>query len=92
MGLLSGGLSRSTAKEVAIFAITNVALLYALRYAIASMDPARAGRNDKERKSKAVLGRLGVRDVQLSEHEVRRRWPRSVLTRSGHDRRGGRAS
>ena len=70
MGLLGGGLSRSTAKEVAIFAITNVALLYALKYAISTMDPARAGRSDKERKSKAVLGRLGVRDVQLSEHEV----------------------
>ncbi|RUS22220.1 putative MSP1-intra-mitochondrial sorting protein [Endogone sp. FLAS-F59071] len=55
--------------DVAIFAISQVALYFAFKYILNSLDPSRGKRNEAKLKSNKVLGRLGVKDLKLSEYE-----------------------
>ncbi|RUO95866.1 P-loop containing nucleoside triphosphate hydrolase protein [Jimgerdemannia flammicorona] len=55
--------------DVAMFAMSQVALYYAFKYILNSLDPNKSKRNEAKLKSSKVLGRLGIKDLKLSEYE-----------------------
>jgi len=55
--------------DVAIFAISQVAFYFAFKYILASMDPNKGKKKEAKMKSDKVLGRLGIKDLKLSEYE-----------------------
>ncbi|KAI9499025.1 P-loop containing nucleoside triphosphate hydrolase protein [Zychaea mexicana] len=78
MGLLSGLFDRSGnmrpetkkyAADVAVFALSQVAFYFAFKWIVSSLDPNKAKRQEAKSKSSKVLGKLGVKDLKLSEYE-----------------------
>ncbi|KAL1923730.1 uncharacterized protein VTP21DRAFT_8710 [Calcarisporiella thermophila] len=55
--------------DVALFAISQVAFYFAFKYILSAADPMRGKKKDAKVKSNKILGRLGIKDLRLSEHE-----------------------
>ncbi|KAJ1658786.1 mitochondrial dynamin GTPase Msp1 [Dispira simplex] len=55
--------------EVAMFVVTQVAFYFGLKYIMSSMDPTRGKRKAAQQQSHAILKRLGVKDIVLSDYE-----------------------
>ncbi|OZJ03728.1 hypothetical protein BZG36_04153 [Bifiguratus adelaidae] len=55
--------------DVALFAISQVAFYYAFKYIVGSLDPTKSKRKEAKLKSDKVLGRMGIKDLKLSEYE-----------------------
>ncbi|KAG8775518.1 hypothetical protein FRC12_000934 [Ceratobasidium sp. 428] len=60
---------RKIAVDVAMFAVSNIALYYAFKYVMASLDPNSEKRQAAKAKSARILDRLGVKELELTEHE-----------------------
>ncbi|KAG9118443.1 hypothetical protein FRC07_007048 [Ceratobasidium sp. 392] len=60
---------RKIAVDVAMFAVSNIALYYAFKYVMASLDPSAEKRKAAKAKSARILDRLGVKELELTEHE-----------------------
>lgn len=56
--------------DFAIFAISQIAVFYGFRYVMTQLDPRRQGREEAKRNSRKALKRLGVKDMELDEHEM----------------------
>ncbi|KAG2221158.1 hypothetical protein INT45_007735 [Circinella minor] len=78
MGIFSNIVDRSAnmrpetkkyATDVAVFALSQVAFYFAFKWIVGSMDPNKAKRQEAKNKSSKVLGKLGVKDLKLSEYE-----------------------
>ncbi|KAI9255114.1 P-loop containing nucleoside triphosphate hydrolase protein [Phascolomyces articulosus] len=78
MGLFSNIVDRSStmrpetkkyAADVAVFALSQVAFYFAFKWIVSSLDPNKAKRQEAKSKSSKVLGKLGVKDLKLSEYE-----------------------
>ncbi|KAJ3100234.1 hypothetical protein HDU97_002418 [Phlyctochytrium planicorne] len=55
--------------DVAIFALSQVALYYGVKWILNSLDPQKKKRDDAKLKSSKIFGRLGIKDLELTEHE-----------------------
>ncbi|CAE6486837.1 unnamed protein product [Rhizoctonia solani] len=60
---------RKIAVDVAMFAVSNIALYYAFKYVMSSLDPQQEKRKAAKAKSAKVLDRLGVKELELTEYE-----------------------
>ncbi|KAG9103811.1 hypothetical protein FRC06_007788 [Ceratobasidium sp. 370] len=60
---------RKIAVDVAMFAVSNIALYYAFKYVMSSLDPNTEKRKAAKAKSARILDRLGVKELELTEHE-----------------------
>ncbi|CAE6524890.1 unnamed protein product [Rhizoctonia solani] len=52
-----------------MFAVSNIALYYAFKYVMSSLDPQKEKRKAAKAKSAKVLDRLGVKELELTEYE-----------------------
>ncbi|KAL5632689.1 hypothetical protein ACGC1H_005591 [Rhizoctonia solani] len=52
-----------------MFAVSNIALYYAFKYVMSSLDPQQEKRKVAKAKSAKVLDRLGVKELELTEYE-----------------------
>ncbi|KAI9323072.1 P-loop containing nucleoside triphosphate hydrolase protein [Dichotomocladium elegans] len=57
------------AADVAVFALSQVAFYFAFKWIVGSLDPTKTKRQEAKSKSTRVLGKLGVKDLKLSEYE-----------------------
>ncbi|KAJ3112391.1 hypothetical protein HDU96_004603 [Phlyctochytrium bullatum] len=55
--------------DVAIFAVSQVALYYGVKWLLQSLDPMKKKRDEAKMKSSKIFTRLGIKDLDLSEHE-----------------------
>lgn len=56
--------------DLALLAISQIALFYGFRYVMTQIDPTRAKREEARKASREALKRLGVKDMELDEHEM----------------------
>ncbi|KAI9306057.1 P-loop containing nucleoside triphosphate hydrolase protein [Cunninghamella echinulata] len=61
--------TKKYAADVAVFAVSQVAFYFAFKWIIGSLDPTKAKRQEAKSKSNKVLGKLGVKDLKLTEYE-----------------------
>lgn len=61
--------TRKMVTDVAVFALSQVAFFYAVKYVMSSLDPNRQKRQDTKKVSDSKLGRLGAKGIQLNEYE-----------------------
>ncbi|ORX61678.1 AAA-domain-containing protein [Hesseltinella vesiculosa] len=61
--------TKKYAADVAVFALSQVAFYFAFKWIVGSLDPTKAKRQEAQSKSNKVLGRLGVKDLKLTEYE-----------------------
>ncbi|KAI9475536.1 MAG: P-loop containing nucleoside triphosphate hydrolase protein [Benjaminiella poitrasii] len=61
--------TKKYAADVAVFALSQVAVYFAFKFVIGSLDPTKTQRKEAKAKSNRILGKLGVKDLKLSEYE-----------------------
>lgn len=61
--------AKKYAFDVVVFAISQVALYYAVKYVLSSLDPMRDKKREAKAKSEQVLGKLGRKNMKLNEYE-----------------------
>ncbi|CAO3636457.1 unnamed protein product [Cunninghamella echinulata] len=61
--------TKKYAADVAVFAVSQVAFYFAFKWIIGSLNPTKAKRQEAKSKSNKVLGKLGVKDLKLTEYE-----------------------
>ncbi|KAI8890662.1 AAA-domain-containing protein [Backusella circina FSU 941] len=61
--------TKKYAADVAVFAVSQVAFYFAFKWIVGSLDPTKAKRQEAQSKSNKVLGKLGIKDLKLSEYE-----------------------
>ncbi|KAI9349448.1 P-loop containing nucleoside triphosphate hydrolase protein [Zopfochytrium polystomum] len=61
--------ARKIALDVALFALSQVALYYGVKWVMQSLDPNSKKRQEAKQKSAKMFGRLGIKDLDLNEHE-----------------------
>ncbi|CAG8619437.1 13086_t:CDS:10 [Ambispora leptoticha] len=52
-----------------LFAISQVALYFAVKFILGSLDPMKDKKKEAKAKSNEVLGKLGIKDMKLNEYE-----------------------
>ncbi|CAG8682437.1 12055_t:CDS:2, partial [Funneliformis mosseae] len=55
--------------DVMVFALSQVALYYAVKYVLSSLDPMKDKKKEAKAKSEQVLGKLGMKNTKLNEYE-----------------------
>ncbi|KNC96486.1 uncharacterized protein SPPG_08076 [Spizellomyces punctatus DAOM BR117] len=55
--------------DVSIFALSQVVLYFGVKWVLSSLDPFKKKKEEAKAKSNRVLGKLGIRDLKLTEHE-----------------------
>ncbi|KAG9286580.1 hypothetical protein G9A89_005348 [Geosiphon pyriformis] len=55
--------------DVVLFAISQVALYFAVKFILGSLDPMKDKKKEAKAKSNEVLGKLGIKDMKLNEYE-----------------------
>ncbi|KAL9541274.1 hypothetical protein MBANPS3_009210 [Mucor bainieri] len=61
--------TKKYAADVAVFALSQVAFYFAFKFVVGSLDPTKAKRQEAKAKSNRVLGKLGAKDLKLTEYE-----------------------
>ncbi|GBC05330.1 hypothetical protein RclHR1_06180015 [Rhizophagus clarus] len=61
--------AKKYAFDVVVFAISQVALYYAVKYVLNSLDPMRDKKKEAKARSEQVLGKLGRKNMKLNEYE-----------------------
>ncbi|KAF7724544.1 hypothetical protein EC973_000921 [Apophysomyces ossiformis] len=61
--------TKKYAADVAVFALSQVAFYFAFKWIVGSLDPTRSKRQEAKDKSTKILGKLGVKDLKLTEYE-----------------------
>ncbi|KAI7890003.1 P-loop containing nucleoside triphosphate hydrolase protein [Mucor mucedo] len=61
--------TKKYAADVAVFALSQVAFYFAFKFIVGSLDPTKAKRQEAKAKSNKVLGKLGAKDLKLTEYE-----------------------
>ncbi|KAJ3177621.1 hypothetical protein HDU87_004374 [Geranomyces variabilis] len=61
--------SKKVLVDVSIFALSQVVLYFGVKWVLAGLDPFKKKKEEARAKSSRVLGKLGLRDLNLSEHE-----------------------
>ncbi|KAI8081116.1 P-loop containing nucleoside triphosphate hydrolase protein [Thamnidium elegans] len=61
--------TKKYAADVAVFALSQVAFYFAFKFIVGSLDPSKAKRQEAKAKSNKVLGKLGAKDLKLTEYE-----------------------
>ncbi|SAM03922.1 hypothetical protein [Absidia glauca] len=61
--------TKKYAADAAVFALSQVAFYFAFKWIVGSLDPSKAKRQEAKTKSNKVLGKLGVKDLKLTEYE-----------------------
>ncbi|CAB4399997.1 AAA-domain-containing protein [Rhizophagus irregularis] len=61
--------AKKYAFDVVVFAISQVALYYAVKYVLSSLDPMKDKKKEAKAKSEQVLGKLGRKNMKLNEYE-----------------------
>ncbi|KAI9106116.1 P-loop containing nucleoside triphosphate hydrolase protein [Phlyctochytrium arcticum] len=61
--------SKKVLVDVSIFALSQVVLYFGVKWVLSSMDPFKKKKDEARAKSSRVLGKLGIHDLKLSEHE-----------------------
>ncbi|KAI8840237.1 ATPase [Chytridium lagenaria] len=62
-------INRKIVLDVALFALSQVALYYGVKWVLNSMDPHKKKRDEAKLKSSKIFSRLGIKDLELGEHE-----------------------
>ncbi|KAI9207620.1 AAA-domain-containing protein [Polychytrium aggregatum] len=55
--------------EIALFALSQVALYYGVKWALGALDPFKQKKDAAKAKREKVFGRLGIKNMELTEHE-----------------------
>ncbi|CAG8521293.1 3118_t:CDS:10 [Cetraspora pellucida] len=61
--------TRKYVADVVIFALSQVALYFAVKFILNSLDPLKEKKKEAKAKSEEVLGKLGARNLKLNEYE-----------------------
>ncbi|ORZ07654.1 P-loop containing nucleoside triphosphate hydrolase protein [Absidia repens] len=61
--------TKKYAADAAVFALSQVAFYFAFKWIVGSLDPSKAKRQEAKTKSNKVLGKLGIKDLKLTEYE-----------------------
>ncbi|KAF0471711.1 AAA-domain-containing protein [Gigaspora margarita] len=61
--------TRKYVADVVIFALSQVALYFAVKFILNSLDPLKDKKREAKAKSEEVLGKLGARNLKLNEYE-----------------------